>query len=158
MGACITSTPLTITAYHEALQRAVPKAGAIVTFTGQVRDYNQQGPISGIHLEHYPGMTENALTKLVTQAIARFSLLDAHVVHRIGDINNYAPIVWVGTAASHRKAAFDGACYVMDLLKQSVPLWKKEYQGEQGVWVQTKASDDHAAMAWLKESPKGEEK
>ncbi|MEG3768589.1 molybdenum cofactor biosynthesis protein MoaE [Alteromonas sp. 14N.309.X.WAT.G.H12] len=152
MGASITQSPLAITDYHDRLQRAVPQAGAIVTFTGQVRDYNHQGPISGIHLEHYPGMTEKALWQLVTEAISRFALLDAHVVHRVGDIGNYEPIVWVGTAASHRKAAFDGACFVMDMLKQSVPLWKKEFQGDEAVWVKAKTSDDLAAMTWLKEN------
>jgi len=123
--------------------------GAIVTFTGLVRDFNSQGDIDGIELEHYPGMTDKALMLLVEQAVARFSLTAAGAVHRIGRLYNNEQIVWVGAAAPHRQAAFDAACFLMDMLKQSVPLWKKEFKGERSQWVETKASDDKAALKWM---------
>ncbi len=126
--------------------------GAIVTFTGLVRDFNQQGDIEGIELEHYPGMTEAALMSLLEQASTRFTLNSAGVVHRVGRISNNEQIVWVGTAAPHRQAAFDSACFLMDMLKQSVPLWKKEYKGSESQWVSAKTSDDNAALKWMRKN------
>ena len=123
--------------------------GAMVTFTGLVRDFNQDGNIDGIELEHYPGMTENALLLLVEQATKRFSLTNAGAVHRVGRIYNNEQIVWVGAAAPHRQAAFDAANFLMDMLKQSVPLWKKEFKGNTSTWVEAKASDDKAALKWM---------
>ena len=136
---------------QEASQKAKGNVGAIVTFTGLVRDNNADGNILGIELEHYPGMTEQALTNLVQQAITRFSLTSAGAVHRVGRLYNDEQIVWVGTAAPHRAAAFEGANFLMDMLKQSVPLWKKEFTRDDSRWVEVKASDDKAALAWLRE-------
>lgn len=124
--------------------------GAIVTFTGLVRDSNHSGSIEGIELEHYPEMTQAALGKLVQEAVQRFSLRSAGVVHRVGRLLNDEQIVWVGCAAAHRQAAFDGASFLMDMLKQSVPLWKKELKKGSSTWVKPKASDDDAALKWLK--------
>ena len=145
----ITHEPLDINGCYRELQHKSHNAGALVTFTGLVRDYNLAGGIQGIHLEHYPGMTEKALQQLIEQAHARFDLIHASIVHRVGDIANHAPIVWVGTASSHRQQAFDSACFIMDMLKKSVPLWKKEYQHGQATWVASKATDEDAAMKWL---------
>ncbi|CAD5271989.1 Molybdopterin synthase catalytic subunit [Alteromonas sp. 38] len=136
---------------QEASQKAKGNVGAIVTFTGLVRDNNADGNILGIELEHYPGMTEQALTDLVQQAITRFSLTSAGAVHRVGRLYNDEQIVWVGTAAPHRAAAFEGANFLMDMLKQSVPLWKKEFTRDDSRWVDVKSSDDKAALAWLRE-------
>ena len=136
---------------QEASQKAKGNVGAIVTFTGLVRDNNADGNILGIELEHYPGMTEQALTNLVQEAITRFSLTSAGAVHRVGRLYNDEQIVWVGTAAPHRAAAFEGANFLMDMLKQSVPLWKKEFTRDDSRWVEVKASDDKAALAWLRE-------
>ncbi|MBQ4830222.1 molybdenum cofactor biosynthesis protein MoaE [Alteromonas sp. MMG017] len=136
---------------QEASQKAKGNVGAIVTFTGLVRDNNVDGNILGIELEHYPGMTEQALTDLVQQAITRFSLTSAGAVHRVGRLYNDEQIVWVGAAAPHRAAAFEGANFLMDMLKQSVPLWKKEFTRDDSRWVEVKASDDKAALAWLRE-------
>ena len=136
---------------QEASKKAKGNVGAIVTFTGLVRDNNVDGNILGIELEHYPGMTEQALTDLVQQAITRFSLTSAGAVHRVGRLYNDEQIVWVGTAAPHRAAAFEGANFLMDMLKQSVPLWKKEFTRDDSRWVEVKASDDKAALAWLRE-------
>ena len=136
---------------QSADERASGNTGAIVTFTGLVRDFNNAGDIDGIELEHYPGMTEKALMKLVEQAVVRFSLNSAGALHRVGRIYNNEQIVWVGAAAQHRQAAFDAASFLMDMLKQSVPLWKKEFTRDNSRWVEVKASDDKAALAWLRE-------
>ena len=136
---------------QEASKKTKGNVGAIVTFTGLVRDNNVDGNILGIELEHYPGMTEQALTNLVQEAITRFSLTSAGAVHRVGRLYNDEQIVWVGTAAPHRAAAFEGANFLMDMLKQSVPLWKKEFTRDDSRWVDVKASDDKAALAWLRE-------
>ena len=134
---------------QSADERASGNTGAIVTFTGLVRDFNNAGDIDGIELEHYPGMTEKALMKLVEQAVVRFSLNSAGALHRVGRIHNNEQIVWVGAAAQHRPAAFDAASFLMDMLKQSVPLWKKEFKGDNSEWVAAKASDDKAALKWM---------
>lgn len=125
------------------------QSGAVVTFTGRVRDYNAGGAIDGIELEYYPGMTESALQQLLEQATARFKLTNAGIVHRVGRLPNQAQIVWVGTCAAHRQDAFSGASYIMDILKQSVPIWKKEWAGDTSTWVAAKGTDSEAAMRWL---------
>ncbi len=94
---------------QSADEKACGNTGAIVTFTGLVRDFNNAGDIDGIELEHYPGMTEKALMLLVEQASERFSLNSAGALHRVGRIHNNEQIVWVGAAAPHRQAAFDAA-------------------------------------------------
>ncbi|OFC70871.1 molybdenum cofactor biosynthesis protein MoaE [Alteromonas confluentis] len=149
MFAEVTDAALDEQAYNTRLKAKATNAGAIVTFTGLVRDYNNEGGIDGISLEHYPGMTEAAMMKLLEQAKMQFDLRSAGIVHRYGFVGNHEPIVWVGCAASHRKAAFEAAEFVMDMLKKSVPLWKKEHQDGDATWVAAKASDEEAAMKWL---------
>ncbi len=136
---------------YDRLRQQAPagEAGAIVTFTGLVRDFNNDGEIDGIELEHYPGMTERVLEQLASNAKARFGLGSVGIVHRIGRILNHEQIVWVGCAAPHRQHAFDGAGFIMDMLKQSVPLWKKEIINGEGKWVAAKQSDEMAAMQWI---------
>ena len=95
------------------------KAGAVVTFTGHVRDSE------GLYLEHYPGMTEKVMADLRDRAIDRFDLTDAGIVHRVGMLRTDEVIVWVGTCSRHRQKAFEAACFMMDTLKSQVPLWKK---------------------------------
>lgn len=133
----------------QAQQEHAGAVGAIVTFTGLVRDTNADGTIDGISLEHYPGMTEAALTQLAQDTMDKFALRNIGVVHRVGRLHNNEQIVWVGCCASHRKSAFDAACYLMDFLKKSVPLWKKEFAADGEYWVEVKASDEQAALAWL---------
>ena len=136
--------------YDELMDGCPDSPGAIVTFTGLVRDFNQTGKIDGLSLEHYPQMTAQAMRLLAEEAVSRFSLINAGMVHRVGYLSNYSQIVWVGCAASHRSAAFDAACYLMDTLKTAVPLWKKEFQNGQGHWVKAKASDASASLTWMK--------
>ncbi len=138
--------------YDELVAGCPASPGAIVTFTGLVRDFNDNGKIDGLSLEHYSPMTERAMQLLAEQAITRFALENAGVVHRVGRLSNFSQIVWVGCAASHRASAFDAACYIMDTLKTAVPLWKKEFQNGTGHWVKAKASDADASLAWMKDN------
>lgn len=121
-------------------------AGAIVSFIGLVRD---QGGISAMHLEHYPGMTEKALAAIAGEAADRWPLLDAVVIHRVGRLEAQDRIVLVATASFHRADAFSAAEFIMDNLKSRAPFWKKEIAPEGERWVEAKASDDEALGRWL---------
>ncbi|MCY1414546.1 Molybdopterin synthase catalytic subunit [compost metagenome] len=99
-------------------------------------------------LEHYPGMTEKALAKIVVEAEARWPLLKVEVLHRIGGLEPGEPIVFVGVASAHRQAAFDACNFIMDYLKTRAPFWKKEQTGDGPRWVEGKQSDEDAAGRW----------
>ncbi|NMH61197.1 molybdenum cofactor biosynthesis protein MoaE [Alteromonas ponticola] len=150
MVARVQETPINSDYETAELRRLLKLSGAIVTFCGLVRDFNHLGKIEGISLEHYPGMTEKTLLRLAQQAVKRFELEQVRIIHRVGRIDNAETIVWVGCAAVHRQAAFAGAAYIMDILKQDVPLWKKEHYGESSVWVEAKSTDKDAASRWQK--------
>ncbi|MDX7923626.1 molybdopterin synthase catalytic subunit MoaE [Aeromonas media] len=124
-------------------------SGAIVTFVGKVRDFNQGDAVRGLSLEHYPGMTEKALTDIVTEARGRWPLQECTLIHRIGDLLLGDQIVLVAVSSAHRDAAFEACHFIMDFLKTRAPFWKKELTAE-GVqrWVEAKASDDDAAARW----------
>ena len=127
-------------------QATVKSAGALVTFTGIVRD--DSGGLNYMHIEHYPAMTEAALQKIETQAINKFGLEDALVIHRYGILTPGETIMMVATAARHRKDAFAGADYLMDYLKSRAPFWKKEVSKDHTEWVQAKSTDEAALAAW----------
>jgi molybdopterin synthase catalytic subunit len=122
--------------------------GAVVTFTGLCRD--EQGSLSALELEHYPGMAEAEMQHIGQLAIERFSLLGLTAIHRYGKILPGENIVLVIAAAPHRQAAFDGASFVMDFLKTSAPFWKKEHakDGTARDWVAAKDADDAARDKW----------
>ncbi|MGE6170261.1 molybdopterin synthase catalytic subunit MoaE [Aeromonas media] len=124
-------------------------SGAIVTFVGKVRDFNQGDAVKGLSLEHYPGMTEKALVDIVNQARARWPLQECTLIHRIGDLLLGDQIVLVAVSSAHREAAFEACHFIMDFLKTRAPFWKKELTAE-GIqrWVEAKASDDAAAARW----------
>ncbi|WP_394294020.1 molybdopterin synthase catalytic subunit MoaE [Aeromonas rivipollensis] len=124
-------------------------SGAIVTFVGKVRDFNQGEEVKGLSLEHYPGMTEKALTDIVTEARGRWPLQECTLIHRIGDLLLGDQIVLVAVSSAHRDAAFEACHFIMDFLKTRAPFWKKELTAE-GVqrWVEAKQSDDAAAARW----------
>ncbi|NEX75459.1 molybdopterin synthase catalytic subunit MoaE [Aeromonas rivipollensis] len=128
-------------------------SGAIVTFVGKVRDFNQGEEVKGLSLEHYPGMTEKALTDIVTEARGRWPLQECTLIHRIGDLLLGDQIVLVAVSSAHRDAAFEACHFIMDFLKTRAPFWKKELTAE-GVqrWVEAKQSDDAAAARWRQES------
>ncbi len=131
-----------------ALHAANVGIGAVVSFVGYVRDFNEGREVSGMFLEHYPGMTEKALGKIVLEAEQRWPLLRLEVVHRVGALEPGEPIVFVGVASAHRQAAFEACDFVMDYLKTRAPFWKKENTSEGPKWVEGRASDKAAAGRW----------
>lgn len=125
--------------------------GALVTFTGLVRDRGGDVPVSAMELEHYPGMTETSLTQIARQALARWPLQGAVVIHRYGVLAPADRIVLVATASPHRQAAFEAAEFLMDWLKTKAPFWKKETSPDGARWVDARESDDAAAARWGRE-------
>ena len=128
------------------------KIGAIATFTGTVRDLNEVAgdntAVAGMTLEHYPGMTERALEKIITEAKARWNIFDALVVHRVGSLAPLDQIVLVATVGAHRGEAFAACEFIMDYLKTAAPFWKKEATPAGGRWVEARVTDDTAAAKW----------
>ena len=122
--------------------------GAVVSFSGLVRDFNSQGDILGLELEHYPGMTEKSLQRILDQAGERWPLIAASVSHRVGKIWNGEVIVHVCVASRHRRQAFAACEFIMDYLKTDAPFWKKELTDTGSAWVEAKASDDDARDRW----------
>ncbi|MDX8439930.1 molybdenum cofactor biosynthesis protein MoaE [Mesorhizobium australafricanum] len=124
--------------------------GAVVTFSGLCRD--EQGALSALELEHYPGMAEAEIGRIAAQALERWPLQGLTVIHRHGKIAPGENIVLVVAASSHRQAAFEAANFLMDYLKSRAPFWKKEHlaDGTQGGWVEAKEADDEAADRWKK--------
>lgn len=120
--------------------------GAIVTFTGLVRDLD--GTLDHMEIEHYPGMTEKALTAIATEAHARWDLGGSLIIHRHGRLAPDEAIMMVATAARHRRAAFDAAMFLMDYLKSRAPFWKKEATGGTSAWVEATAEDEDALSGW----------
>jgi molybdopterin synthase catalytic subunit len=120
-------------------------AGAVASFTGLVRD---DGGVTALELEHYPGMTEAALRGLAEDAVARWALLAATLVHRVGPMAVGERIVFVGTAAAHRGAALEACAYLIDRLKTDAPFWKREVRGADARWVEARSADDVAAERW----------
>ena len=121
--------------------------GAIVTFTGIVRDL-PGNPVQAMEIEHYPGMTEAALTEIAQSAIDRWKLGDALVIHRYGRLVPGEMIMMVATASKHRKNAFEAAEYLMDYLKSRAPFWKREITDAGESWVASKAEDEDALTRW----------
>jgi molybdopterin synthase catalytic subunit len=140
-------------AFEFAALRAVSaQVGGIATFLGVMRDINDVGgdtaQVNTLTLEHYPAMTENSLRDIAGSAKIRFDLQGVRVVHRVGTFAPTDAIVWVGVAASHRQAAFDGCAYVMDYLKTQAPFWKKETTPQGARWVDARDSDLAAQQRW----------
>ena len=122
-------------------------SGAIVTFTGIVRDL-PQGGLQHMLIEHYPGMTEQALADIAQQAISRWALDDVLVIHRYGNLAPGETIMMVATASAHRKDAFEAADFLMDYLKSRAPFWKKEITRAGADWVAAKDADEKALKRW----------
>ncbi|MCD1626229.1 MAG: molybdenum cofactor biosynthesis protein MoaE [Paracoccaceae bacterium] len=121
--------------------------GAVVTFTGVVRD-DPAKPLAQMMIEHYPGMTEKALEKIATEAQARWPLGDVLVIHRFGVLHPGEQIMMVATAARHRKDAFEAAEYLMDYLKSRAPFWKMEKGAAGEGWVAARSADEDALKRW----------
>jgi molybdopterin synthase catalytic subunit len=122
--------------------------GAIVSFTGTVRDIAGGEPVGAMTLEHYPGMTERELERIENEACARWPLAASLVIHRYGRLEPGDNIVLVITASAHRQAAFDAAQFLMDYLKTSAPFWKNEETPKGPRWVDARGDDDTARARW----------
>lgn len=131
-----------------ALRGRDPRVGAVATFIGTVRDVNDDASVATMTLEHYPGMTEKALEAIVADARTRFAILDALVIHRVGELAPADQIVLVAVTSGHRGDAFDACRFIMDYLKTRAPFWKKEHTPAGARWVDARASDDEAAARW----------
>ncbi|HEY1735125.1 MAG TPA: molybdenum cofactor biosynthesis protein MoaE [Methylovirgula sp.] len=138
--------PFDLAAEVASLTSGRTDIGALVTFTGLCRD--EDGSLSALEIEHYPGMAEDEIARVVAQAGARWPLEAVLVIHRCGVIRPGEPIVLVATASRHRGEAFRAAEFLMDYLKTSAPFWKKQHGEEAGAWVEAKAEDDSAAEKW----------
>ena len=145
----VTEKPFDPGAETTAFQAAHTEAGAMVSFTGIVRS-RPDDPISALILECYPELAENELAAIRQTAIARFSLLDAAIIHRHGRLVPGATIMMVLTLAPHRQAAFDGAQFLMDYLKTDAPFWKQEETATGLRWVEAKPEDDEARARWAR--------
>ncbi len=143
---------------YQLLRQLSSTVGAVVTFTGLVRDVQDDsegdcaldGAIESLSLEHYPGMTETLLAEIVDQAHERWSLIGSTVIHRVGKLLPTDQIVFVGVASQHRGDAFEAAQFLMDYLKTKATFWKKVSQDGEHSWVESKDSDAAAASRWDK--------
>lgn len=142
----VQTEPFDAGAELNAFARDRTDVGAVVSFTGVVRDTN--GDLTEMQIEHYPGMTERAIGKIVDEAMGRWDLADALVIHRHGTLTPGAPIMMVATAAAHRAAAFAAADFLMDYLKSRAPFWKKEVTAKGSDWVAAKDEDEDALNRW----------
>lgn len=133
---------------YQQIRQQNPRCGAIVSFTGLVRDFNAQGEVKSIFLEHYPAMTEKVLQSLAERATARWTLGAITIIHRIGLLNSCEQIVLVLVAATHRAEAFAAAEYLMDFLKTEAPFWKREDTPDGKNWVEAKLTDQRARGRW----------
>ncbi|OZB12420.1 MAG: molybdenum cofactor biosynthesis protein MoaE [Marinobacter sp. 34-60-7] len=137
-----------VAAEYAALRDADPGAGAIATFSGLVRDSGDLSGVTGLFLEHYPGMTEQVIQGLIDEASSRWDVRRVRVIHRVGALALCDQIVFVGVSSAHRGDAFAACQFIMDALKTSAPFWKKEQTEEGEHWVEQKASDVERTDAW----------
>lgn len=132
--------------------RANTSVGAVVTFSGLVRDLNQGQTVTSLTLEHYPGMTEKSMTQIVEQAKYRWNIIDSTVIHRVGTLKLSDQIVFVGVACLHRQDAFAACEFIMDHLKSAAPFWKKECTADNNSrWLDAQQADLDAIRKWSKE-------
>ena len=147
MRILVQSEPFDLGKETETFAAGHKDMGAIVTFTGVVRDLKGD-TLDRMVIEHYPGMTEKALEKIAVEASERWSLGDVLVIHRHGDLRPGDRIMMVATAAPHRKDAFEAAEFLMDYLKSRAPFWKQEFTADGVEWVAAKDEDEDALERW----------
>jgi len=134
---------------YSKIRKYTQSDGAIVTFTGLVRELTERGNLRYMELEHYPGMTEKSLMKICKNAREIWPIGIINIIHRTGKLTPDEQIVFVGVSSQHRKAAFASTEYIMDFLKINAPFWKKEVTLEGEFWVKSKSSDKQKAEEWL---------
>lgn len=127
------------------MERVEADAGAVATFTGLVR---ADDGVATLELEHYPGATEAALTKVAQGAVERWNLHGATIVHRVGPMHPGERIVFVAAASAHRAASLEACAYLIDRLKTDAPFWKRETRGTNAAWVEARDADEAAAARW----------
>jgi len=130
------------------LRATNPKVGAVVTFVGTVRDLNEGASVAEMELEHYAGMTEQAILAIIEQARQRWPVFGALVIHRVGPLKPLEQIVLVAVTSAHRGEAFAACEYIIDYLKTEAPFWKKEQTPAGARWVDARVSDDIALKKW----------
>ncbi len=131
-----------------ALRAGDGGVGAVAAFIGTVRDRNDGSAVRSLELEHYPGMTEEAIEAMIDEAVRRFSIRSVRVVHRVGTLAPAAQIVLVAVTAAHRGEAFQACEFLMDYLKTQAPFWKKEAGPAGARWVDARVADDAALARW----------
>ena len=132
-----------------ALLRANDKrVGAVCSFIGTVRDRNDGLSVQSMELEHYPGMTEKAIEAMIDEAMTRFDIFAARVIHRVGLLQPLDQVVMVAVTSMHRGESFKACEFLMDYLKTQAPFWKKEETPEGARWVDARVSDDAALAKW----------
>ncbi|MES3010471.1 MAG: molybdopterin synthase catalytic subunit MoaE [Pseudomonadota bacterium] len=132
----------------EALRRANRQVGAVCSFIGTVRDRNEGSDVRTMELEHYPGMTEKSIEAMIDEAMRRFDIFGARVIHRVGLLQPLDQIVLVAVTSAHRGESFQACEFLMDYLKTQAPFWKKEDTPEGARWVDARVSDDAALARW----------
>ncbi|MBU7571902.1 MAG: molybdenum cofactor biosynthesis protein MoaE [Hydrogenophaga sp.] len=131
------------------------RVGAVCSFIGTVRDRNDGQSVSTMELEHYPGMTEKSIEAMIDEALRRFDLYGARVIHRVGLLQPLDQIVMVAVTSAHRGESFQACEFLMDYLKTQAPFWKKEQTPEGARWVDARVSDDAALARWGIEARNG---
>ena len=133
---------------YAAMREGNTQDGAIVFFSGLVRDMNQGQDVKGLFLEHYPAMTDKSLKEIVDQACSRWPLSRVRLIHRVGQLHISDQIVFVAVSSAHREAAFEACHFIMDFLKNRAPFWKKETTTNGDTWVAAQDKDKHALNKW----------
>ncbi len=150
LSVAIQEDDFSVDAENDHLLQQSNNIGAIANFVGIVRVNNEQLTIASMQIEHYPGMTEKSILRVLQQAQQRWQLSAARIIHRVGKLHPGERIVYVGVACEHRHAAFDACAYIMDYLKLQAPFWKKEITATGARWVDARESDSMAAQRWSK--------
>lgn len=144
----VTEDDFSVAKEYDLLCHAADGSGAVVMFTGMVRDITGESRVDKLSLQHYPGMTENLLSDIVEDARARWTINGVRVVHRVGQLDPGDQIVFVGVAAAHRGDAFKACEFIMDYLKVKATIWKKELRPDGEVWLDERDSDQVAVRRW----------
>jgi molybdopterin synthase catalytic subunit len=148
MGARVQTEDFDVAREIAQLRGKDARVGAVASFVGLVRDENDAATVRKLTLEHYPGMTEKALNGIIDEARRRWSIYDAVVIHRVGELAPTDQIVLVAVSSAHRGDAFAACEFIIDYLKTRAPFWKRELTPDGERWVEARASDDEAAARW----------
>ncbi|MET0543837.1 MAG: molybdenum cofactor biosynthesis protein MoaE [Variovorax sp.] len=132
----------------DRLRAGDARIGAVCSFIGTVRDRNDGTAVASMELEHYPGMTEKAIEAMIDEAVQRFGIFGARVVHRVGLLQPLEQIMMVAVVSAHRGQSFEACEFLMDYLKTQAPFWKKEQTPEGARWVDARVADDAALARW----------